>query len=90
MGFQGLDGKQVGSVIMVSEDTKRDGEAWYAVNNPDVPFYYFSPAHLYLESLLLTKGDYINLKYRILHLGANVTYNNLNEEYEKYLNSLNN
>ncbi len=90
MGFQGLDGTRVGSVIMISEDTRREGEAWYSVNDPELPFYYFSPAYLYLKPRLLTKGERINLKYRIVHLGGDVTSDRLNKEYDNYTNSVNN
>ena len=86
MGFRGLDGKQVGSVIMVSEDTKREGESWYSVNDPELPFYYFSPAYLYLKPQLLTKGERIHLKYRIIHLEGNVTGKMLNNKYKHYIN----
>jgi len=85
MGFRGLDGKQVGSVIMIYEDTKRDGEAWYSVNDPEIPFYYFSPAYLYLKPQLLTKGEHIHLKYRLIHLEGNVTREMLNNEYLHYI-----
>ena len=90
MGFQGLDGTRVGSVIMISEDTRREGEAWYSVNDPEIPFYYFSPAYLYLKPQTLTKGENINLKYRIVHLEGDVTSEKLNKEYKNYINSVNN
>ncbi len=61
MGFQGLDGNRVGSVIMISADTRREGEAWYSVVTPELPFYYFSPAYLYFKPRLLIKGERINL-----------------------------
>jgi hypothetical protein len=88
MGFTGIDGKQVGTVIMISDDSKRDGEAWYTVNTPGVPFYYLSPAYLYLKPQKLTKGEHINLKYRITHLQGDVSVDSLNKEYDKYLDRL--
>ena len=84
MGFTGLDGKQVGTVIMISKDTKGQGEAWYSVNTPGIPFYYFGPAYVYLKPKILTMGESINLKYRILHIEGNVNNNILNNEYKSY------
>jgi type 1 glutamine amidotransferase len=84
MGFTGLDGKQVGTVIMISRDTKGQGEAWYSINSPGVPFYYFGPAYVYLRPEKLTSGESINLKYRVLHKEGDVNNNILNNEYKSY------
>ncbi len=84
MGFSGLDGKRVGTVIMIQEDTKGEGEAWYSVNTPTVPFYYINSAYVYLKPQSLTKGESINLKYRILHIEGNVNNDVLNNEYKSY------
>ncbi len=89
MGFQGLDGNRVGSTIMISEDTRREGEAWYSVVTPELPFYYFSPAYLYLKSRLLTKGERINLKYKILHLAGDVASEELIMKYNNHIDSTN-
>ncbi len=88
MGFKGIDGKQVGSVIMIPEVSKRDGEAWYTVNSQEIPFYYLSPAYLYFKPKTLTKGEHLILKYRIKHIEGDVSTDTLNTEYEKYLNWL--
>jgi hypothetical protein len=90
MGFKGFDGNLVGSAIMIPGETKREGEAWYSVNNPEFPFYYFSPAYLYLKPQLLKKGERIKLKYRILHLEGDVKREELKNEYDNYLNSITN
>lgn len=84
MGFKGLDGKQVGSQIMIDPTTERDGAAWYSVNTNDLPFYYFSPAFLYKKPLVLLKDEKINLRYRILHLNGEMNYFILKEEFNKF------
>jgi len=85
MGFTGVDGKQVGTVMMISDDSKRHGEAWYTVNTPKIPFYYLSPAYLYHKPQTLTKGEHAKLKYRVVHLQGDVSEESLNKEYEKFL-----
>jgi Oxidoreductase family, C-terminal alpha/beta domain len=35
------------------------------INNPDIPFYYFSPAVLYDGKIILKKDDVLRLKYRV-------------------------
>lgn len=84
MGFTGTNGRQAGSQIMISPESKRDGAAWYSVNNPDLPFYYFSPAVLYFKHILLKKGDTLHLKYKVLHLEGEVTGDSLEAEFRKY------
>lgn len=85
MGFTGLDGKQVGSQIMIAPETRRDGAAWYSVNTPELPFYYFSPAYLYYKPLVLEKGEELHLKYRICHYGDEVSEEVLGNQYQKFL-----
>ncbi len=89
MGFKGLDGNQVGSVIMIHDQKKREGEAWYTVNNPELPFFYISPAYLYYKPLVLPKGGRIQLKYRIIHFGGDTKAEILSNEYNQYINSVN-
>lgn len=86
MGFTGLDGKKVGSLMMVSPKTRRNGWAWYSVNDEQLPFYYFSPAYLYHKPLNLKKGEPINLTYRILHLPGEANSQLLNKEFQKFIN----
>lgn len=86
MGFQGLNGEPIGSAIMIADDSRREGEAWYTVITPEQPFYYFSPAYLYLKPQLLNKGEKINLKYRILHVSGDASFESLNQEFKKYSN----
>ena len=86
MGFQGLDGNRIGSAMFVPENTRRDGWAWYLIDNPELPFYYFSPAYLYLKPLQLNKGSAINLNYRILHVAGEMTDQQLSNVYQDYTN----
>jgi len=89
MGFQGFDGSRVGTAMFISDITKRQGAAWYLIDEEDLPFYYFSPAYLYFEPLILKKGESIRLKYRVMHIAGPVTSEMLTLEYKNYLASEN-
>jgi len=89
MGFTGLNGKKVGSQIIISENSQRDGSGWYSVNTNDLPFYYFSPAYLYKKPLLLLKGEKLVLHYRINHFEGETNQAELENEFQNYKNELN-
>jgi type 1 glutamine amidotransferase len=89
MGFRGLDGKQVGSQIMIAPNTRRDAAAWYSINDDDLPFYYLSAAIIYKKPLVLLKGERMKLNYRILHLNGAMNKSKLNKEFIRYQNELN-
>ncbi len=86
MGFKGLHGTQVGSAIFISKNSRRKGEAWYLIDQPEQPFFYISPAYLYLEPLVLPPHDQIRLNYRILHLRSEVSSQMLQSAYQEYCN----
>jgi len=84
MGFRGLHGSRIGSAIFISNLTRREGEAWYLIDQDQQPFYYFSPAHLYLKPLTVHQGEEPVLNYRVLHVSGDVTRQMLESEYERY------
>ena len=84
MGFMDLHGAPVGSAIFISETTRREGAAWYLIDQPQQPFYYFSPAFLYLKPLTLHPEEELHLHYRILHIAGDVTPEKLASEYQRY------
>ncbi|MBW6533822.1 MAG: PmoA family protein [Mariniphaga sp.] len=84
MGFKGLDGKPVGTQIMVYPEPQTEGAAWYSVNTGDLPFYYFSPAVLYKKSMMLLRGEKLHLNYRIVHHNAEVTESILKNHFMKF------
>ena len=49
-----------------------------------MPFYYFSPAHLYYKPLELKKGEQIELKYRIDHISGVTNQEELEHTFKKY------
>jgi len=86
MGFTGLHGEQAGSAMFISDQTRLKGEAWYLFNEPDLPFYYFSPSCLYRSPLTLFKGEELHLKYRIRHQNGTTSTETLTGHYQDYIN----
>lgn len=88
MGFDGLHGEKTGSAIFIHPDSRRKEAGWYLTNNPHDPFFYFSPAYLFHKSLVLKKGESLNLKYRVGHYTGEVTRESLSEDYSGYATDL--
>lgn len=84
MGFRGLDGKTVGTQIIVDQEIQPERAAWYSVNSGDLPFYYFSPAVLYKKPLILLKGEKLHLKYRVVHHNSEVSEGKLRNEFDNF------
>jgi len=84
MGFRGLDGKTVGTQIIVDPETQPMEAAWYSINTSDLPFYYFSPAVLYKKPLMLLKGEKLYLKYRVVHHNGEVNESILENQFENF------
>lgn len=84
MGFRGLDGKLVGTQIIIDPETQTEGTAWYSVNTDDLPFWYFSPAVLYKKHLMFLKGEKLPLKYRVVHHSGEVTESILHNRFAKF------
>ncbi len=89
MGFTGLDGKQVGSQIMIAPNTQKDCAAWYAINDDDLPFYYLSPSFLYKKPLVLLKGDKLTLNYRVLHVNGETNKSALQNQFKQFKKEIN-
>lgn len=87
MGFTGIDGNRIGTQMMISPQSKREGAGWYAINTPAEPFYYFSPAYIYVKPLSLKKGESFNIQYRILHIAGEVNKTLLESKFEEYSNN---
>lgn len=64
-GFRSMTDKKVG--ILIEQDPQYTPEScrWYTINDPLIPFYYYSPAILFDHKVVLKKGDTMRLKYKI-------------------------
>ncbi len=85
MGYNNLRGEKEGMVILNHPDFTPKSSSWYVINDPQVPFYYYSPAVIFDKNILLRKGESLQLKYRIWMLPGTYTKEKLQEKFEQYL-----
>lgn len=64
-GFKSLTGRQVGIVIEQDPQYIPSSCSWYVINDPKIPFYYYSPAVLFDHRVILKKGEILRLKYTV-------------------------
>lgn len=61
-----LKGQPVAITIFDHPQNINHPNKWFISNDAATPFYYFSPAFLFGQKLILKKGDKLHLKYRLL------------------------
>ena len=86
MGFNNLTGAKTGMAVLQHPKFTTNTASWYVINDPKIPFYYYSPAILFDGKLMLKKGETLALKYRIWMLPGAVTKDKLQQKFEQYLN----
>jgi len=86
MGFNGLTGEKAGMAVLQQPKFTTNTASWYVINDPKIPFYYYSPAILFDGKLILKRGETLTLKYRIWMLPGAVTKDKLQQKFEQYLN----
>jgi type 1 glutamine amidotransferase len=87
MGFSTLTGDKAGVCIFQNLKFSTPFTSWYVINNPDIPFYYYSPAVLYDGKIMLRKGEKLHLKYRTWVLSGQPGTSELQEKYDEYINN---
>lgn len=85
MGFNTLTGQKTGLCIMQNPDFSTPTTSWYLVNDPVIPFYYYSPAVLFDGKIILRIGETLQLKYRIYILPGITEKEELQNLFEDYL-----
>jgi hypothetical protein len=85
MGFNTLTGETAGVCILQNMKFTTPSNSWYVINNPDIPFFYYSPAVLYDGKIILNKGETLHLKYRTWILGGKTDIAKLQSKYDEYL-----
>ena len=86
MVFNGVDGKKAGLLMMNNPAFTLPSSCWYVINNPQIPFYYYSPAVLFNQSLRMKKGQKLQLKYRIWVLPGKLSTEQIQQKYDQYVN----
>jgi len=86
MGFDGLRGAKAGMLILNHPGFTPKSMSWYVINDPQIPFYYYSPAVIFDKHILLRKGEALCLKNRIWILAGEVSKEQMEQKYNQYLN----
>jgi type 1 glutamine amidotransferase len=73
-GFQSLTGKKVGITIEQDPGHTPPTSTWYIINEPLIPFFYYSPACIFDHKVTLKKGETLSLKYTIRMLEGEGKY----------------
>jgi hypothetical protein len=73
-GFQSLTGKKVGITIEQDPQYTPPTSSWYIINEPLIPFFYYSPACIFDHKVTLKKGETLRLKYTIRMLEGEGKY----------------
>ena len=87
MGFNTLNGEIAGMCILQNPKYTTPTTSWYVINDPAIPFYYYSPAVLFDGRIILKKGETLHLKYRILILPGKIGKEDMQSKYDEYLNN---
>lgn len=85
MGFNTLTGENAGICILQNPKYTTSKTSWYVINDPAIPFYYFSPAALFDGMIVLKRGETLHLKYRVLILPGKTGKDELRIKYDEYL-----
>lgn len=86
MGFKTLNGENAGIAIYPNRKYSTPTMSWYIFNDPQIPFFYYSPAVLYDGKIILKKGEILRLKYRVWILTGDTGKAGLKHKYDQYLN----
>ena len=87
MGFNTITGEKAGICILQNLKFTTLATSWYVINDPEIPFFYYSPAVLFDGKIILKKGESLHLKYRVLILPGITGKEEIDKKYDGYLNN---
>jgi len=85
MGFNTLTGDKAGLCILQNLKFTTSSTSWYVINDPEIPFFYYSPSVLYDGKIILKNGDNLELKYRVWVIPGNIGKDDLEYKYTEYV-----
>jgi type 1 glutamine amidotransferase len=85
MGFNTLTGERAGMCILKNPAYSALSTSWYIMNNPEIPFFYYSPAILFDHKIILKKDEILHLKYRAWILPGIVGKADLQAKFDQYV-----
>jgi type 1 glutamine amidotransferase len=85
MGLNTLTGEKAGICIFQNQKFTTTTTSWYVINNPEIPFFYYSPAALFDGKIILKKGETLKLKYRIWIIPGKINKEEIESKYTEYV-----
>ena len=79
-----IEGELISLTIFDHPDNLNHPNKWFIEKNPDIPFYYFSPAILFDSKELLHEGEKLHLKYRLLISPGKTVQSQLLEDWNNF------
>lgn len=64
-GFRSLSGKRVGVKLELDPQYNLPTCRWYIINDPIIPFFFYSPGVIFDDKVTFRKGENFRLKYKI-------------------------
>jgi len=88
MGFNTLTGDTAGMSIIQDPGFTTTNTSWYIIRTPGIPFFYYSPAVLYDDKIILKSGEQLHLKYRVWVIPGKTSREELELKFNEYLNRI--
>lgn len=79
-----LKGHPVAITIFDHPENINHPGKWFISNDTETPFYYFSPALIFDQKLILKKGEKLHLKYRLLVSSGEINQTKLQSNWNQF------
>jgi type 1 glutamine amidotransferase len=79
-----LKGNSVSMTIIDHPSNPNHPNKWFISNDPVTPFYYFSPAVVFDQKMILKKGEKLHLKYRLLVSSGELNPEQINSTWNQF------
>ena len=79
-----LKGNPVAMTIFDHPQNAHHPNKWFVTNDPQTPFFYFSPALIFDSKLVMKKGNTLHLKYRLLVYPGEINQAKISSTWEQF------
>lgn len=80
-----LKGNPVAITIFDHPQNTNHPNKWFVTNDPQTPFFYFSPALIFDSKTVMKKGEKLHLKYRLLVYPGETNQAKINASWEQFI-----
>jgi len=79
-----LKSEPVSMTIFDHPSNPNHANKWFISNDPSTPFYYFSPAVVFDQKMILKKGEKLHLRYRLLVTSGEINETNILSNWNQF------